>query len=378
MENFSTNLSTNDYKKNPIVFLDIAIDNEKIGRIIIELFKDVTPRTAENFRQLCTGEKGIGINGKKLCYKGSIFHKIVPQFMIQGGDIINFDGTGGESIYGPHFEDENFKIQHSTKGLLSTVNKGKPHTNNSQFIITTEISGHLDNTNVVFGKVLRGMGIVQELSEGPIVKDKPLQVSKIIDCGEIKQGENWGIEENDGTLDIFPPFPEDWDYVLKTDPLNVDHNYVKDTIEKIKNSGNNYYGKKNYTKAERKYKKALGYYNWLMQNNTPEDLQLILSNIRISIMLNQAVTKLKLLKYREALDLCNTVLSVDKTNNKALFRRSQAYIGLNDYETGLADLKQLQSFDPDNAEISREIDKINKSISLYLNHEKKTFKRMFR
>ncbi|CAG5102164.1 Similar to Ppid: Peptidyl-prolyl cis-trans isomerase D (Mus musculus) [Cotesia congregata] len=377
MENILTDSSTTDSQQNPIVFLDIAIDNEKIGRIIIELFKHITPRTAENFRALCTGEKGIGINGKKLCYKGSVFHKIVPQFMIQGGDIINFDGTGGESIYGAHFEDENFKVQHSEKGLLSTVNEGKPHTNNSQFIITTETSGHLNNTNVVFGKILRGMGIVQEISEGPIVKDKPLQISKIIDCGEIK-GENWGIEENDGTVDVFPPFPEDWDYASKIDASNIDYNYVHDVINKIKTSGNHYYGKKNYTTAERKYKKALGYYNWLTKNNIPEELKLILSSIRISIMLNQSATKLKLLKYREALDLCNFVLSEDKTNTKALFRRSQAYIGLNDYETGLADLKQLQCIDPDNPEISREIDKVNKSITSYLNHEKQTFKRMFR
>lgn len=109
----------NNCKKNPIVFLDIAIESEKVGRVVIELFKDVVPRTAENFRALCTGEKGIGINGKKLHYKGSTFHKVLSQVMIQGGDIINFNGTSGESIYGIKFEDEHFGLTHSSGGLLS-------------------------------------------------------------------------------------------------------------------------------------------------------------------------------------------------------------------------------------------------------------------
>lgn len=102
---------------------------------------------------------------------------VVPLFKIQGGDIINFDGTGGESIYGPHFEDENFEISHSEKGLLSLVNEGTPNTNSSQFVIITEVSLHLDNTNVVFGKVVRGMGVLQQISEVPVEKDKPLQVN---------------------------------------------------------------------------------------------------------------------------------------------------------------------------------------------------------
>lgn len=116
-----------------------------------------------------------------------IFFIVIPQLMIQGGDIINFDGSSGESIYGKTFEDENFEISHSEKGYLSSVNEGKPNTNSSQFIITTDGGTHLDNKNVVFGKVIRGIGVVDEISEKcPTLKDKPLQVNIIFKLTIIK------------------------------------------------------------------------------------------------------------------------------------------------------------------------------------------------
>ncbi|XP_011306836.1 peptidyl-prolyl cis-trans isomerase D [Fopius arisanus] len=370
----------NDTGKNPIVFLDVAIDGEKVGRIIIELFKDTVPRTAENFRALCTGEKGIGIHGKKLHYKGSIFHKIVPQFMIQGGDIVNFDGTSGESIYGGAFEDESFELLHSVKGLLSMVNEGKPNTNSSQFIITIEPSPHLDNTNVVFGKVIRGLGIAQEVNEGVfIIKDKPVEKVEIIDCGELTRGENWGIYEDDGTLDIYTSYPEDWDYVLNTDEEKIDAKYVMEVVEQIKSSGNYYFDKKNYSKAGKKYKKSLRFYDWLLKRDrAPEDLLEPLQNLRNSIMLNASAVEIKLGRYREALKLCNNVLANDKNSSKALFRRSQSYMGLNEYELSLDDLKAADTISPNNREILREIERVKKTIKSYLIVEKTACKRMFK
>lgn len=172
-------------KALPKVFFDITIGAKPVGRIIFQLRKDVVPLTSENFRALCTGEKGMGKSGKPLHFKGSKFHRIIPDFMCQGGDFTYGNGTGGESIYGRKFKDENFELGHSEPGVLSMANAG-PDTNGSQFFITLVPCEYLDGKHVVFGKVIEGMNVVKEMEKAGSYSGRTSKSVIISDCGEIK------------------------------------------------------------------------------------------------------------------------------------------------------------------------------------------------
>ncbi|MBL8899030.1 MAG: peptidylprolyl isomerase [Planctomycetes bacterium] len=170
---------------NPRVYFDITIGGKPTGRIVFELFADVVPKTAENFRALCTGEKGVGPSGKPLHYKGCRFHRIIQEFMCQGGDFTRGNGTGGESIYGAKFPDENFQLKHTTKGLLSMANAG-PNTNGSQFFITTVVTSWLDGKHVVFGKVVEGLTVLDAMEASGSRSGSTSADVVIADCGELK------------------------------------------------------------------------------------------------------------------------------------------------------------------------------------------------
>jgi len=164
---------------NPRVALDIRIGEEAAGTVVLELFTDVVPKTAENFRALCTGEKGEGMT-----YAGSPFHRIIPEFMIQGGDFTRGNGTGGKSIYGDRFPDENFQIKHTEAGLLSMANAG-PNTNGSQFFITVAPTPWLDGKHVVFGKVVEGMDVIRAMEAVGSRSGETSKPVKLESCREI-------------------------------------------------------------------------------------------------------------------------------------------------------------------------------------------------
>ncbi|XP_030628782.1 putative inactive peptidyl-prolyl cis-trans isomerase-like 6 [Chanos chanos] len=182
-------LAVDDYAKHlqstghTFVYMDIEIRGEAAGRLLFELFTDLCPKTSKNFQALCTGEAGLSQTGLMLCYKGSVFHRVVPNGWIQGGDISPAGkGNGGESIYGPTFEDESFAVSHTKRGILGMANQGC-HSNSSQFYITLQPALWMDRKFVAFGQVAEGSEVLKRLEEVPTYNERPKQECRIAACG---------------------------------------------------------------------------------------------------------------------------------------------------------------------------------------------------
>uniref|UniRef100_A0A1B6H4H4 peptidylprolyl isomerase n=1 Tax=Cuerna arida TaxID=1464854 RepID=A0A1B6H4H4_9HEMI len=354
------------------VFLDVSIDDVKCGRVVIELFKDLVPKTAENFRALCTGEKGLGENKRPLHYKDTIFFKAVPECIVQGGDIINNNGSGGESIYGPYFEDEKagLSIEHSEKGLLSMAKCRQADTNNSQFCVTLGQTPHLDGSYVVFGRIVKGFNIINSISYQPLGPgERPIPVCKIWNCGELKPGQDWAYCD----ADLYPPYPDDWDRDLTT----VQANDILVAVKKIKDAGNQMLRDGDSVYAHQQYIKALRYLDWYVSTH-PTELSL-LAHVREQCCLNVALACIKIKRYREAIFYCNEVQNIDG-NVKALFRRGSANVGLNEHQEALADFHAALLLAPPDQRppILSEISRVNRFLHSYQQAERRLCARMFR
>eukprot|EP01018_Ginkgo_biloba_P036185 Gb_33620 [translate_table: standard] len=354
-------------------YLDISIGEELEGRIVVELYSDVVPKTAENFRALCTGEKGIGPEtGSALHYKGVPFHRVIKGFMIQGGDISAHNGTGGESIYGLKFDDENFQLKHERKGMLSMANSG-PNTNGSQFFITTTRTSHLDGKHVVFGKVIKGMGVVRAIEHTPTGdQDCPTIDVVITDCGEIAKGADDGIANFFKDGDMYPDWPAD----LDEKPAGL--LWWMTAVDSAKSFGNEHYKKGDYKMALRKYRKALRYLDICWEKEEiDEEKSNHLRKTKSQIFTNSSACKLKLGDLKGALLDTDFAMRDGEDNVKALFRQGQAHMALNDVDAAVSSFKKALELEPNDAGIKKELAVVKKKIADRRDQERKAYAKMF-
>lgn len=354
-------------------YLDISIGGELEGRIVVELYADIVPKTAENFRALCTGEKGIGPHtGAPLHYKGVPFHRVMKCFMIQGGDISSHNGIGGESIYGLNFEDENFILKHERKGMLSMANSG-PNTNGSQFFITTTRTSRLDGKHVVFGKIIKGRGVIRAVEQTPVGNnDCPVNDVIIADCGEIPEGEDDGVLNFFKDGDKYPDWPGD----LDEKPAEL--SWWIDAVESAKSFGNEHFKNGNYKMALRKYRKAMHYLDKCWDNEEiDEENSCRLRKIKSQILTNSSSCKLKLGDAEGALVDTEHAVHTGEDNTKAFFRQGQAHMALNDVEAAVSSFTRALEFAPNDVGIKKEMAAAKRKISDRREQERRAFSRLF-
>ncbi|KAF5201663.1 Peptidyl-prolyl cis-trans isomerase cyp40 [Thalictrum thalictroides] len=292
--------------------------------------------------------------------------------MIQGGDISARNGTGGESIYGLKFEDENFELKHEKKGMLSMANSG-PNTNGSQFFITTTRTPHLDGKHVLFGKVIKGMGVVRSVehvhtNEG----DCPIVDAVIADCGEIPEGADDGFINFFKDGDTFPDWPADLDE--KPDDVS----WWINAVDAAKTFGNNHYKKQDYKMAIKKYRKALRYLDICWdKEDIDEEKSASLRKTKSQIFTNSSACKLKIGDLQGALFDADFALREEESNVKALFRQGQAQMALNDIDSAVESFKKALQLEPNDGGIKKELAAARKKIADRRDQEKKAFSKMF-
>lgn len=347
------------------VFFDISIGGKTAGRVVFELFDDITPKTAENFKQLCLKTPG---------YKDSIFHRVIKDFMIQGGDYENFNGTGGSSIYGEKFDDENFELKHDEPFLLSMANAG-PNTNGSQFFVTTVKTPHLDGKHVVFGKVISGKSVIRKVERTETGEsDRPLKECKVINCGILNEGDPLVIDDGMG---------DKYEDIISDEP-SVDINKpetVFEAVNNIKNIGTECFKQGKLELALDKYIKAQSY----MADYNPYDLTdedvATYWKLQISCYLNMSLMSLKLKNAQDTIKYSTEVLECeqldDKSKAKAYFRRGSGHLIGHNEEDAIADFEEAHNLQPTDAGISKALNDAKVSLKNRKAKEKAAFSKFF-
>ncbi|SPO31787.1 probable U-snRNP-associated cyclophilin [Ustilago trichophora] len=393
---------------NPLVYLDISFANQPTptrtgaNRIVLELYKHLVPKTAENFRYLCSNnpDNRTASTGQPLCFSGSIFHRVIPKFMIQGGDFTRGDGTGGESIYGDKFEDEDLTGKHDRPFLLSMANAG-PATNGSQFFITTVPTPHLDGKHVVFGRVVKGKHVVRRIENCETESnDRPVNEVKIESCGEldpdsedVKSG-TFGIEA-DASGDRYEEFPEDQDEKLETD-LSATLKIAED----LKSIANSLFSKSDFPSALEKYLKSLRYLQLhpVLPDDTPADLTTKWNALKTSIQLNSALAALKTNPAQPKVTVAQTTAVIQNLSNtrqswegstpqdekklkadlaKAFYRRALGYVAQKDEERAETDLKRAEELMPGDAGVRKEQLALSKRKEARVKAQRAAYSKMF-
>ncbi|QLG73398.1 hypothetical protein HG535_0E04820 [Zygotorulaspora mrakii] len=368
---------------NPKAYFDISIGGVRKGRIAFELFKDVVPKTAENFLKLCEGGCGNTKSNPSvaLSYKGSIFHRVIKDFMLQFGDFTNFDGTGGESIYGEKFEDENFTLKHDRPFLLSMANAG-PNTNGSQAFITCVPTPHLDGKHVVFGEVIQGKRIVRLIENQQTDKenDKPLREVKIDDCGLLPN--DYKVPENAEETPT-DAYGDNYEDSLKDDS-KVDQNDVQSVlgaINEVKAIGTEQFKRGNYSVAVNKYEKCDKFLKEYSPADLSEEALEEINQLKVSVPLNIALSALKSKDYQKVLVAGSEVLYAEaadsKAKAKALYRRGLAYNALNDPDMAMNDLEMATTYQQNDSGILKAVEEVKAKKKQLNAKQKKSLSKMF-
>lgn len=362
------------------VFFDITAGGKPKGRIVFRLYNDVVPKTAENFRALATGEKGVSPkSGKPLHYKGSAFHRVIKDFMCQGGDFTHGTGIGGESIYGEKFEDENFSLTHDKPFLLSMANAG-PNTNGSQFFITTVPTPHLNGKHVVFGEVIQGKSIVRQLERCEKgANDKPVEDWVIADCGELPgdyEPESSAVAD-DGTGDIYEEIMADDDKIDVNKPETVFA-----AVKFLKELGTKLLKEGRFDKAFEKYCKASGYLNDFYPEDQTDELIKERSLLNISCYLNASLAALKMKDGKKAVKSAEEALYFtdvidDKSLAKAWYRKGSGYLLIKDEDNAIAAFENALKFSPNDAAVLKGLQEVKALAKARKDKQKKAMAKFF-